>query len=179
MPSIVIKRRSLESLWRFLEDEGIETLIFSEATSGPIRNEAPPADSRNNISCGGSSEPNASKKRVEDEGANAGHDKATKMKQAVQEGSKKQDHEQKQSESPATTNLLLVPKDWNIWQELVAWATKTNQIDSPSKSIAYQIAENLKLGRKVNPWLQKHMEHIWKTSIRKGFRSESYGKKES
>ena len=68
---------------------------------------------------------------------------------------------------------LSVLNNWKVWDDLVDWATKTGSIESRLRGISYQIIEKLKLGRKINPWLQNQMENIWKTAISKGFKPKS------
>ena len=123
------------------------------------------------MSCDEFSELDRSKKETEDKKPNVTNERESETEHGTKEGLKKKDDtKQNLLDIPIKTDLFLASKDWRTWQLLVEWATKTNQIESHWRSIGYQVVDKLKLGRKISPWLQKEMDHIWKLSIKKGFR---------
>jgi len=159
------KDKALESLWRFLEDEGINPVNLSDVSGGKTRNGVRPSTSGENLTRDETPEETEGKK------PNGTTDRGSKAEHCTEDGSKKKENtKQNQPGAPNKTDLFSASKDWRAWQLLVEWATKTNQIESHGRSIGYQVVDKLKLGRKISPWLQKEMDYIWKLSIKKGFR---------
>jgi len=149
------KDKALESLWRFLEEEGINPVNLSDVSGGQTRNGVRPSTSGENLTRDETPEETEGKK------PNGTTDRESKAEHCTEEGSKKKENtKQNQPGAPNKTDLFSASKDWRAWQLLVEWATKTNQIESHGRSIGYQVVDKLKLGRKISPWLQKEMDYI-------------------
>jgi very-short-patch-repair endonuclease len=172
------KERSLESLWKFLENESVYPKpVFKEEPEGH----------HSMHPLGGAEEQKSfnlspAREKVKE-----------KIDEIKSDGKEYKESEKHNKEITETTtrlknnNLPKEPPDrvaqikeqldlfdnWEIWQNLVIWGVGTGGIDSHSRAIGYQIVDKLKLGRKISPWLRNEMEKIWKTAIKKGFKPKT------
>jgi len=169
------KEKSLESLWTFLENEGINPKPRSEVQGDAKQVVLVGEEGQKSLTRSSPNEILTEKpNRTKDD------DKHHKEpEQSRKENQKKTDHLQSGHVSVKPPDridqikeLLELSENWKVWQNLVIWGERTGNIDSRSRAIGYQIIDKLKLGRKISPWLRGEMETIWRIAIKKGFKGE-------
>jgi len=169
------KEKSLESLWTFLENEGINPKPLSEMQGDAIQVVLGEEEGQKSLT---QSSPNEI--LTEKPNKTKDDDKHHKEpEQSRRENQKKTDHLQSGHVSVKLPDridqikgLLELSENWKVWQNLVIWGERTGNVDSRSRAIGYQIIDKLKLGRKISPWLRQEMEKIWRIAIKKGFKAE-------
>ena len=172
------KDRSLESLWRFLENESVYAKPVSKEEIEDYHPLPPSGETGEkklfNLS--------SAQEKVKE-----------KINEIKSDGKEYKESEKHREEIIKIGTLLkndYLPKEpldrlgqikeqldlfdnWKVWQNLVIWGVGTGSIDSRSRATGYQIVDKLKLGRKISPWLRNEMEKIWKAAIKRGFKPKN------
>jgi very-short-patch-repair endonuclease len=171
------KDGAMENLWNFLKNEGITPKTVSEEGSEGREKIFPSGTERKPDAFTSAAQDGKPFEKNDYEGS--GSDRHSEAIQPSKEVRKDIVHAKNKNGSIRSDDRLGQVKEfldlynnWKIWQKLISWGESTDYIDSFSRAICYQIVERLKLGRKINPWLTKEMERIWKTAIKKGFKAE-------
>ncbi|MBI4379098.1 MAG: DUF559 domain-containing protein [Nitrospinae bacterium] len=152
------KEKALESLWQFLEEEGVKPLIYKKTTENSSKtsekNSKIPKDNQNN------------------------RDSHYNNESVVTQKNDKVLSENTDKVSPVTLQENLfnitepqpVPNNWEIWFEISHWGKETGHIESSERAFAYQIGKKLKHSYEIYPNQKSKMEKLWKIAIKKGFK---------
>ncbi len=171
------KDGAMENLWNFLKNEGITPETVSEEGSEGKEKIFPSGTERKPDAFITAAQDGKPFEKNDYEGSGNGrHSEAIQPSKEVREdifhAKNKNGSIRSDDRLGQVKEFLDLYNNWKIWQKLISWGESTDYIDSFSRAICYQIVERLKLGRKINPWLTKEMERIWKTAIKKGFKAE-------
>lgn len=147
------KDKSLESLWQFLEVEGIEPILFTKQPE--------------------------SKPSSADESKNKSIKEDVNMKSNDEK--EKKDYPQSKSTpsilSPQESQTKLFGKNkipqlstnWRVWLEISEWGKKTMAINEYWWNFASDISKRLKEKKEITPKQRDDMNKCWKTVFKKGF----------
>ena len=168
------KEGAMESLWKFLDNEGITPKASEKAPEGGRVTFSSDGEREQDSTISSSRHEKPTEKNDHDGSGSKSHDGTKQpIEEIIEEAAQPNDNNvsiQSNDRVDQIKPLLDLYNDWKYWQKLISWGESTNYIDSRSRAISYQIVDRLKLGRKINPWLRKEMERIWKIAIKKGFR---------
>jgi len=168
------KEKSLEGLWRFLEDEEIMPYRSSDEGGKGGEKTNPLGEESKERSSSGSSLQNESmdkergKKRSNEEDKSSS--RIPKTGENINDSMPDDISVQSYDRIGEMKELIDLISNWKAWQELIDWGHKTGNVDSHSRTISWQVLDHLKLGRKMPLWLRNEMMKIWKTANKKGFK---------
>jgi very-short-patch-repair endonuclease len=164
------KERSLEGLWRFLEDERIRPYRLSDEAEGGEKSNLLGKESGEQKLTGSSLQNESMNKErgsnEEDKSSRTTLRTGENINDSMPDGISIQSRDR----IGEMKELIDLISNWKAWQELIDWGHKTGNVDSHSRAISWQVLDNLKLGRKMPLWLRNEMIKIWKTANKKGFK---------
>lgn len=149
------KEKSLESLWQFLEEEGIEPLLLTKQSN----NNASSADFKN--------------ESYQEDAKKRDHDETEKK-----DFSSSKDTPFTLTSQETQTTLFDINKippmstNWNVWLEISEWGKKTMSINDYWWGFAREICSILKDGKSITPKQRDHMSRCWKTAYKQGFKAK-------
>ena len=149
------KEKSLESLWQFLEAEGIEPILFTRQSehktsfTTDFKNESPQEDVDN-------------KSNNETEKKDTTQNKSTSFTLTPQES---------QTNLFNKNKIPPLSSDWRVWLEISEWGKKTMGINEYwfCWSFAIDISNRLKEKKEITPKHRDNMNECWETAFNKGF----------
>lgn len=147
------KEKSLESLWQFLETEGIEPILFIKQSEGKMF----PADESSNESI----KENVNKKsNDEKEKKDYPESKSTPFTLTPKESQATLFHK---NEIPS------VSTNWEAWLEISEWSSKTMVINDHWWGFSKDISDRLKEGKAITLKQKNDMSRCWKVAYKNGF----------
>jgi very-short-patch-repair endonuclease len=168
------KESAMESLWNFLNDEGIRPIRLSG--EGPDNREEKVSlgeESRNEPLTGSSFKKESAAQGQKEKYDKEGFKESKTIKETEESASGPLDSHKSIKPNDRISEikeLIDLINNWKVWQDLVNWGQEAGCIDSHSRAISWQVIDKLKLGRKIPHWLRNEMMKIWKTAIKKGFK---------
>jgi hypothetical protein len=163
----------MESLWNFLNDEGMRPIRLSG--EGPDNREEKGSlgeESRNEPLTGSSFKKESAAQGQKEKYDKEGFKESKTIKETEESASGPLDSHKSIKPNDRISEikeLIDLINNWKAWQDLVNWGKEAGCIDSHSRAISWQVIDKLKLGRKIPHWLRNEMIKIWKTAIKKGF----------
>jgi very-short-patch-repair endonuclease len=148
------KEKSLESLWQFLESEGIEPILFT-------------TQSKNEISSATDFKNESGKEDINKKSNNK---------------TEKKDHPQSKSTpsilTPQESQTKLFDKNkipplstnWRVWLDLSQWAKDTMSINNYWIDFALEVSNSLKAGKHLTGKQKEDMAKCWKLAVKNGFK---------
>lgn len=147
------KEQSLESLWQFLESEGIEPILFTRQSESNIY-------STTDFKSESIKEDINRKSNDETEKKDYPQSKSTPIPLTPQKS--QPSLFDKNKIPPMSTN-------WRVWLEISEWGKKTMAINEYWWNFAKEISIKLKEEKEITPKHRDNMNKCWKTAFNKGF----------
>jgi very-short-patch-repair endonuclease len=147
------KENSLESLWQFLEAEGIEPILFTKESKIEISSTT---DFKNEL-C---KEDKNKKSNKETEKQDRSQSKSTPFTLTPQESQTKLFEKNK---------IPQLSTNWRVWLEISEWGKKTMAINEYWWGFANDISIRLKEKKEITPKQRDNMNKCWDAAFRRGF----------
>ncbi|MDP2754463.1 MAG: AAA domain-containing protein, partial [Nitrospirota bacterium] len=148
------KETSLESLWQFLEAEGIEPILFTKQSESKSSSTA---DFKNDLS----KEDVNKKNNVKTEKKDYPKSKSTPFTLTPQES---------QVELFDKNKIPPLSNNWKVWLALSQWAKDTMTISNYWIDFALEISNCLKTGKRLTNRQKEDMAKCWRQALKKGFK---------
>jgi very-short-patch-repair endonuclease len=147
------KENSLESLWQFLEAEGVEPILFTKES----KIDKSSTTDFENESC---KEDKNKKSSKETEKKDRSQSKSTPFTLTPQESQTKLFEKNK---------IPQLSTNWKVWLEISEWGKKTMAINEYWWGFANDISIRLKEKKEITPKQRDNMSKCWDAAFRRGF----------
>jgi len=156
------KDKALESLWQFLEVEGIEPILFTRQSENHKYSESSKSNASSEKFTVTSDKEDINKDSTNKAGNYQTPSESTKFTLTLPE-----------NPSPLFSKVKIpsLSNNWRVWFEISEWGKKTMAISDYWWGFAKEISDRLKEKKDITPKQKENMNRCWKTAFKKGFSS--------